>query len=152
MKNSIHLMSTLLIGVTFISCNNAPKNQEKVDKSTTQIEAQSQVEKTNTEKTFIPAKEYQVGDQVPNDLVCMVNNAFMGKAQIAVPVNGKTYYGCCEMCVYRLNKEENSRMAVDPFSGKKVDKSEAYIVLKKANGEVDYYETEANYHSFTKKM
>jgi len=151
MKNSIHLMSSLLIGVALISCNQASKNQENVEKSTIQVESkQPQVEKT--EEVFVPVKTYRVGEQVPNDLVCMVNNAFMGKAQIAVPVNGKTYYGCCEMCVYRLNKEENSRMAVDPFSGKKVDKSEAYIVLKKANGEVDYYETEANYHSFTKKM
>lgn len=151
MKNSIHLMSSLLIGVALISCNQASKNQENVEKSTIPVESkQPQVEKT--EEVFVPVKTYRVGEQVPNDLVCMVNNAFMGKAQIAVPVNGKTYYGCCEMCVYRLNKEENSRMAVDPFSGKKVDKSEAYIVLKKANGEVDYYETEANYHSFTKKM
>ncbi len=151
MKNSIHLMSSLLIGVALISCNQASKNQENVEKSTIPVESkQPQVEKTV--EVFVPVKTYRVGEQVPNDLVCMVNNAFMGKAQIAVPVNGKTYYGCCEMCVYRLNKEENSRMAVDPFSGKKVDKSEAYIVLKKANGEVDYYETEANYHSFTKKM
>lgn len=151
MKNSIHLMSSLLIGIAIISCNNAPKNQEKVNKSTIQVESkQPQVEKT--EEVFVPVKTYRVGEQVPNDLVCMVNNAFMGKAQIAVPVNGKTYYGCCEMCVYRLNKEENSRMAVDPFSGKKVDKSEAYIVLKKANGEVAYFESEENYQSFSKKM
>jgi len=76
----------------------------------------------------------------------------MGKSQIEVPVNGKIYYGCCEMCVHRLNKEESSRMTIDPFSGKNVDKSEAYIVLKKANGEVAYFESEANYQSFSKKM
>jgi len=41
-------------------------------------------------------------------------------------------------------------MATDPFSGKPVDKSEAYIVLKKASGEVAYFESEANYHAFVK--
>jgi YHS domain-containing protein len=149
MKNSLLLMSSLLIGAALVSCNQTPKNQENVEKSTIPVESkQPQVEKT--EEVFVPAKTYRVGEQVPNDLVCMVNNAFMGKAQIPVPVNGKTYYGCCEMCVYRLNKEVNSRMATDPFSGKPVDKSEAYIVLQKANGEVAYFESEANYHAFVK--
>lgn len=149
MKNSLLLMSSLLISVALVSCNQASKNQENVEKSTIPVESkQPQVEKT--EEVFVPAKTYRVGEQVPNDLVCMVNNAFMGKAQIPVPVNGKTYYGCCEMCVYRLNKEVNSRMATDPFSGKPVDKSEAYIVLQKANGEVAYFESEANYHAFVK--
>jgi YHS domain-containing protein len=41
-------------------------------------------------------------------------------------------------------------MATDPFSGKAVDKSEPYIVLQKANGEVAYFEPEANYHAFVK--
>lgn len=151
MKNSIRLMSSLLIGATLVSCNQVSKNQENVEKSTTPIESKHpQVENTKTADVFVPVKTYRVGEQVPNDLVCMVNNAFMGKAQIPVPVNGKTYYGCCEMCVYRLNKEANSRMAIDPFSGKTVDKSEAYIVLKKPNGEVDYFESEANYHAFAK--
>ncbi len=144
-------MTAIMIGVVLSSCNNSGKNQENVEKSTTPIESkQPQVENTKTADVFVPAKTYRVGEQVPNDLVCMVNNAFMGKAQIPVPVNGKTYYGCCDMCVYRLNKEEGSRMAIDPFSGKTVDKSEAYIVLKKPNGEVYYFESEANYHAFAK--
>ncbi|MDT8415417.1 MAG: hypothetical protein RQ735_08555 [Flavobacteriaceae bacterium] len=151
MKNAIRLMNTLLIGVALVSCNQTSKNQENVEKSTTPIESkQPQVETTKTADVFVPAKTYRVGEQVPNDLVCMVNNAFMGKAQIPVPVNGKTYYGCCDMCVHRLNKEANSRMATDPFSGKTVDKSEAYIVLTKADGEVTYFESEANYHAFAK--
>ncbi|MBU2526789.1 MAG: hypothetical protein KKC03_09340 [Bacteroidetes bacterium] len=151
MKNSIHLMSTLLIGVAFISCNNAPKNQEKVDKSTTQIEAQPQVEKTNTEEISNPTKVYQVGEQVPNDLVCMVNNAFMGRPQIAVPVNGKTYYGCCEMCVGTLTNDKTARTGIDPFSKTPVDKTEAYIVLMKAEGEVAYFESKENFLNYKKK-
>lgn len=66
---------------------------------------------------------------VEPSLVCMVNDAYMGKPQIPVPVNGKTYYGCCEMCVDKLNNIESARIAIDPFSGNQVDKSEAFIVV-----------------------
>lgn len=34
------------------------------------------------------------GDKVPNNLVCMVNDAYMGKEQLEVPFDGKMYYGC----------------------------------------------------------
>lgn len=84
-------------------------------------------------------------------LVCMVNNAYMGKTQIPVPVNGKTYYGCCQGCVDKLNNEESARTAIDPFSGKKVDKSEAYIILMNKEGTVAYFESEANYMAYIKK-
>lgn len=94
---------------------------------------------------------YKIGDQVPNDLVCMVNNAFMGKAQMEVPVDGKMYYGCCEMCVGRLNDDESSRMATDPHSGNLVDKSEAYIVLENENGKVSYFESRENFESYKGK-
>ena len=90
-------------------------------------------------------QNYAVGSQIPNELVCMVNNAYMGKPQIAVPVNDKTYYGCCQMCVGTLNNDETARTAIDPFSNKKVDKTEAYIVLMKAEGDVSYFETKENY-------
>ncbi|MDX5340336.1 MAG: hypothetical protein LPK25_15015 [Cyclobacteriaceae bacterium] len=95
-------------------------------------------------------QHYQVGDQVPNELVCMVNDAYMGKPQIAVPVNGKTYYGCCQMCVKKLNEQESSRMAIDPASGKKVDKVDAYIVLLDEQGTVGYFESEDSYTAFGK--
>ena len=77
---------------------------------------------------------------VEPSLVCMVNDAYMGKPQIPVPVNGKTYYGCCEMCVDKLNNLESARIAIDPYSGNPVDKSEAYIVLMNPQGAVAYFE------------
>ena len=49
----------------------------------------------------------------------MVNDAYMGKKQIEVPHDGKTYYGCCEMCVERIPKDKSVREATDPFSGEK---------------------------------
>ena len=46
--------------------------------------------------------------QLPYDLVCMVNDTYMGEKQIPVPVGEKVYYGCCEMCKDKLRNEQNS--------------------------------------------
>ena len=63
---------------------------------------------------------YAVGDQVPARQVCMVNDAYMAKDQIPVPVNGKIYYGCCQMCVRTLNEQENGTNRLrTPNKGKK---------------------------------
>jgi YHS domain-containing protein len=94
------------------------------------------------------APSYQIGDQVPHDLVCMVNNAYMGKKQFEVPFEGKTYYGCCNMCVERIPVDKDARTAVDPYSSKSIDKSEAYIVLVGGQGQVAYFENEENYKNF----
>ena len=92
---------------------------------------------------------YNVGDKVPNNQVCMVNNAYMGKDQFEVPYDGKTYYGCCNMCVERIPNDETARKAKDPFTGKEIDKANAYIVLKDQQGNVDYFENEENYKKFS---
>jgi YHS domain-containing protein len=87
---------------------------------------------------------------VTNELVCMVNDAYMSKPQIPVPVNGRTYYGCCQMCVGTLNNNETARTATDPFSKKPIDKTEAYIVLMKEEGDVAYFESKENYLKYKK--
>ncbi|MFH6985356.1 hypothetical protein [Marinoscillum luteum] len=92
----------------------------------------------------------EIKTPVDPSLVCMVNDAYMGVAQIPVPVNGKTYYGCCQGCVDKLNNLESARIAIDPYSGNPVDKSEAYIVLMNPQGAVAYFESEANYNAFKK--
>ncbi|WP_339790050.1 hypothetical protein [uncultured Imperialibacter sp.] len=92
----------------------------------------------------------EVQKPIDPNLVCMVNDAYMGKPQIPVPVNGKTYYGCCQGCVDKLNNLESTRIAIDPFSGNPVDKSEAYIVLLNQQGVVAYFESESNYTEFSK--
>ena len=71
--------------------------------------------------------------------VCMVNNQFMGTAQIPVEVEGRTYYGCCEMCKSRLAKDPSVRTATDPVSGKHVDKASAVIARAK-DGRTLYFE------------
>lgn len=84
------------------------------------------------------------------ELVCMVNDAYMGgKKQIPVPVGDKVYYGCCEMCVDKLHNENEARFGEDPVTGEAVDKSEAFIVLKPgSDSEVLYFKSEDNYHDY----
>lgn len=71
----------------------------------------------------------------------MVNNQFMGKPQIPVAVEGRTYYGCCAMCKDRLEKDPASRMAQDPVTGEQVDKTTA-VIIKDATGKVLYFASE----------
>ena len=81
---------------------------------------------------------------VPNRAqVCMVNDQDMGVAQIPVEVEGKTYFGCCEMCKGRLQADRKVREAVDPVSGKTVDKATAVIGRTK-EGRVLYFENAGN--------
>ncbi|KUF43481.1 hypothetical protein HX017_03260 [Myroides marinus] len=91
---------------------------------------------------------YKKGDAVPSDLVCMVNDAYMGNKQLEVEVEGKMYYGCCEMCKTRIPQDAAVRAAVDPYTLKSVDKATAYIVIIGNNGEVAYFENEDNYKKF----
>ena len=83
-------------------------------------------------------------------LVCMVNDMDMGKAQIPVVVKGETYYGCCAMCKERLAKDAAIRTAVDPVSGKKVDKARA-VIGKRPDGSVVYFESEKNLRQYAAK-
>lgn len=139
MKAKIKFFALAIIGTMFLSgCN----SQEKEKVQTTQTEV-NQV----AESALKAEQKYKIGDQVPNDLVCMVNDAYMAKAQIPIGVNGKIYYGCCNMCVETLNEKETARMAVDPVTGEAVDKSEAFIVLVNKRGEVAYYKSEGSYKS-----
>ena len=87
---------------------------------------------------------------IKSNLVCMVNDKFMGRQQIPVEVGGKTYYGCCQGCVKTLQYERGARIAIDPLSGKEVDKTEAFIALKPdRSGKVNYFESEDNYQKFS---
>ena len=85
--------------------------------------------------------------QVEAKKVCMINEHYMQKDQIAVQVEGKTYYGCCDMCKQALAKDASKRSAVDPVSGKKVDKAAA-VIAADAEGNVVYFENAKNLESF----
>ena len=77
---------------------------------------------------------------VKTDQVCMVNDTVMGKPQIPVAVEGKTYYGCCEGCVERLKKDRSIRFSRDPVTGKEVDKATAFITSE-PDGRALYFES-----------
>jgi YHS domain-containing protein len=137
MKTKIKFSAFAIIGIMFLSgCNSREK--EKVQTAQTEVNPVA-------ESAVKAEHKYEIGDQVPNDLVCMVNDAYMAKAQIPIGVNGKIYYGCCNMCIETLNEKETARMAVDPVTGEAVDKSEAFIILLNKNGAVAYYQSEATY-------
>lgn len=102
----------------------------------------------NNTKEFVTSSNPNKGKQVPNNLVCMVNDEYMGKQQLEVPFEGKMYYGCCKMCQERIPKEESVRYAIDPHSLKKISKADAYIVVIGNNDEVAYFENEENYKQF----
>lgn len=81
--------------------------------------------------------------------VCMVNNMDMGKPQIPVKVGDQTYYGCCKMCEGTLKKDRKARFAIDPVSGREVDKAKA-VIGAKPNGEVLYFVSEKTFTTFIK--
>ena len=74
----------------------------------------------------------------------MVTNQYMHTAQIPDVVGGKTYYGCCEMCKGRLEREAGARTATDPVTGSAVDKAGA-VIGRDARGKVFYFENEASF-------
>jgi len=130
-SNIIYISFLIIASVAFAACNSGNKDSET---------AKEQV-------TATP----QSGDHVPSNLVCMVNNAYMGVPQLEVAYEGKMYYGCCAMCQERIPKDKKARVAVDPYSLKDVDKADAYIVLVGDRGEVVYFENEKNYRELMAK-
>jgi YHS domain-containing protein len=88
--------------------------------------------------------------RVETKKVCMVNNQVFEKDQIPVAVDGKTYYGCCEMCKERLAKDAAARTATDPVTGKPVDKATA-VIAAMPDGKVLYFESQETYEKYSKK-
>jgi hypothetical protein len=90
--------------------------------------------------------------KLPNKQVCMINNRFMNSDQIAVPIDNKTYYGCCEGCVKALNEDSTTHYTPDPLSGEQVDKAIAFIIGKPGSKEdVLYFKTETNAREYFTK-
>lgn len=79
--------------------------------------------------------------------VCMVNDALFQKDQIPVEVEGRTYYGCCNMCKERLAQDAAARTATDPVTGRPVDKAEA-VLGAKPDGSVLYFESEETFERY----
>ena len=82
--------------------------------------------------------------------VCMVNDTVFPKDQIPVKVDGKTYFGCCEMCKGRLASDPTIRQATDPVSGKPVDKAKA-VIGATPDGKVLYFESDKTFAAYRKR-
>ena len=80
-------------------------------------------------------------------LVCMVNDQVMGRPQIPITVDGRTYYGCCENCKKRLAEDQTARLAKDPVTGAMVDKSAA-VIGQDPSGRVFYFASEDNLRAY----
>lgn len=81
----------------------------------------------------------------------MVNDQHMSAAQIPVQVEGKTYYGCCQMCEAKLKQNEQVRLGRDPLTQKAVDKATAVLAMD-AKGKVMYFENEANMRTYAAQL
>ncbi|WP_266204859.1 hypothetical protein [Pontibacter kalidii] len=142
--------SAALAAVVLASCSSekAPETQ-----ATTAAEApanhEAHMASMQPQQQASPA-DLMTEEGLPKDLVCMVNNAFMGKEQFPVAFEDKMYYGCCEMCVNTIKNQREVRYAKDPVTGQEVDKSQAFIALKPggANGEVLYFASEESFRKY----
>lgn len=79
--------------------------------------------------------------------VCMVNDQYMGKPQIPVVVGSKKYFGCCAMCEAKLETNERTRSAVDPTTGRAVDKASA-VLARNGAGKIFYFESEETFRRY----
>lgn len=98
---------------------------------------------------FTPAQAAETLSIVENEKVCMVTDMHFPKKQIPVSHEGKTYYGCCENCKETLAKDSKARAAIDPVSGKPVDKAKA-IIAARADHSVVYFESKKNFETYLK--
>ena len=82
----------------------------------------------------------------------MINEHAMGKDQIPIEIEGRTYYGCCDMCKKALAADAAKRVADrSGVSGKQVDKATA-VIASQEDGRVFYFENEANLAKHNKQF
>lgn len=89
--------------------------------------------------------------KVDPEYVCMVNNTLFPSEQIPVQVEGKTYYGCCEMCKGTLANDPGSRTAKDPLTKEEVDKAES-VAAADVKGNIYYFQNEENLTKFNNTL
>ena len=130
-----------LVGVAFCAaaaCTGSEREAEPVAAEVpSEVTPEAPALPTPGELTLIPDA----------DQVCMVNDQFMGRDQIPVEFDGRTYYGCCAGCVTRIQTDRSVRVALDPVTGQEVDKASA-VMAQNSEGNVQYFESEASFARF----
>jgi len=89
--------------------------------------------------------------EIPSSMVCMWQNKIRINPTIPVKIDSSIYYACCDKCMRRVETNfNNTQIAIDPYTGAKVLKSDAYIRLENiTNGDVQYFESQENYLKFS---
>ena len=83
--------------------------------------------------------------------VCMMQDTVMAVPAIPLAHDGKTYYGCCEMCKAKIATEPaRYTLARDPVSGAVVDKATA--ALLSVDGRVLYFESEVTRSGYRARL
>ena len=85
--------------------------------------------------------------QVNPKHICFMTGKRFDRGLKSVTVSGKTYYGCCGDCLAQLQDDPKARQAVDPVSGKTIDKADALIGVDK-NGKIYFFEDRQNLKKF----
>jgi YHS domain-containing protein len=87
------------------------------------------------------------GNVDQKEYVCMMQDMVLGKPGIPIQFEGRTYYGCCEMCKEKIkNEPQKYTKAIDPVSGASVDKASSFIYG--VNGSAFYFGSSANRKTF----
>lgn len=146
--NWMKTAGVLALSVVAIACGDKKNTSAVQAQETQETLVNTTQEMEHRSVPVASTAQHKKGDVVPKELVCMVNDAYMGKKQLEVMHEGKMYYGCCAMCQSRIPEDESVRVALDPLSLETVDKAEAYIVIIGNNGEVAYFKNEENYRQF----
>jgi len=79
--------------------------------------------------------------RVERDEVCVVADRAPGEPTLEVKLGGKTYHVCCTRCEARLKDDPSFRFAIDPVTGRAVDKADAFIAVTE-DGRAFYFESE----------
>ncbi len=144
-QNNRLFLVAMIIPFLLMSCNSSTKKEIT---NQTNSEEVSQVPISTQE--IVSNSKFEI---VSNDKVCMVNNRYMYVNQIPIKVDGITYYGCCEDCVMKIQKNLGDvRYAKEPITGDKVDKANAIIVQNIKDGMVYYFGTKELADSFIKEQ
>jgi YHS domain-containing protein len=81
----------------------------------------------------------------------MMQDTVMAVPAVPLARDGKTYFGCCEMCKAKIAAEpERYTKARDPMSGAVVDKATAELLS--VDGRVLYFESAATRTRYTERL
>jgi YHS domain-containing protein len=140
--------------VIFASGANAGENKEAVAKlqsvkesyaASLRLEALQAKNSPESVRVSGPAAEWL--KRVSAEEVNMATNRLAGSKQASVSIDGRDYFAAGDGYAATLQKNAAARVAVDPYTNKKIDKASA-LTYADASGRVFYFESEGSYREF----